>query len=101
MSGRVRGPFDGHERGVDDVAQADRTTRGDEHEADDVMGLLAEHVPLALLMDLVTPEGPKSEEILAAEGMPEDAWWEAEDAGDGEPDDDAPDDAASNGRSDG
>jgi hypothetical protein len=43
---------------------------------DDVMDLLAEHVPLALLADLVSPEGPGSSEILAAEGLPDDAWWE-------------------------
>ena len=66
-------------RGVDEVSQADRTTAGGEHETDDVMELLADHVPLALLVDLVTPEGPASEEILRAEGMPQDAWWEADD----------------------
>jgi hypothetical protein len=64
-------------RGVDEVSQGDRTTAGGERETDDVMGLLAEHVPLALLVDLVTPEGPASEEILRADGMPRDAWWEA------------------------
>ncbi len=64
-------------RGVDEVSQGDRTTAGGEHGTDDVMELLAEHVPLALLVDLVTPEGPASEEILRAEGMPQDAWWEA------------------------
>ena len=61
---------------MDDVSQDDRTTAGAEQKTDDVMGLLADHVPLALLVDLVTPEGPKSDEILQAEGMPEDAWWE-------------------------
>jgi hypothetical protein len=40
------------------------------------MDLLADHVPLALLMDLVTPDGPPSAEILRDEGMPDDAWWE-------------------------
>ncbi len=44
-----------------------------------VMGLLAEHVPLALLADLVAPDGPVSQEILESEGLPEDAWWEAVD----------------------
>ena len=49
-------------------------------EADEqVMDLLAEHVPLALLVDLITPEGPASADILRTEGMPDDAWWEAED----------------------
>ena len=60
------------------MSQGDRTTAGGEQGTDDVMELLAEHVPLALLVDLVTPEGPASEEILRAEGMPQDAWWEAD-----------------------
>ena len=37
--------------------------------------LLAEHVPLALIVDLVTPEAT-SAEILESEGLPDDAWWE-------------------------
>jgi hypothetical protein len=47
------------------------------NEADDsdVMELLQEHVPLALLCDLTTPEGPHSAEILAEEGQPADTWW--------------------------
>jgi hypothetical protein len=73
----------------EDVSQDDRTTGGGEHKADDVMELLAEHVPLALLVDLVTPQGPKSEEILEAEGKPEDAWWKPDDA-DSAAADDAP-----------
>lgn len=43
-----------------------------------VMDLLAEHVPLTLLADLAVAE-PRSDAILAAEGLPEDAWWEGED----------------------
>lgn len=39
--------------------------------------LLAEHVPLALLVDLVAPV-VSSEEILETEGLPEETWWEAE-----------------------
>ena len=39
-----------------------------------VMDLLAEHVPLTLLADLAVAE-PRSEAILRAEGLPEDAWW--------------------------
>lgn len=50
-----------------------------------VMDLLAEHVPLTLLADLAVAE-PRSDAILAAEGLPEDAWWE----GDEEPDGEAP-----------
>ncbi|WP_028047161.1 hypothetical protein [Cellulomonas sp. URHE0023] len=42
-----------------------------------VKDLLAEHVPLALLVDLVTPEST-SAQILEDEGLPEDAWWEQE-----------------------
>ncbi|QCB94085.1 hypothetical protein [Cellulomonas shaoxiangyii] len=38
--------------------------------------LLAEHVPLALLVDLLTPTGDTSADLLAAEGLPEDAWWQ-------------------------
>lgn len=43
-----------------------------------VMDLLAEHVPLTLLADLAVAE-PRSEAILEAEGLPEDAWWEGDD----------------------
>jgi hypothetical protein len=39
-----------------------------------VRDLLAEHVPLALIVDLVTPEAT-SAEILEAEGLPDDEWW--------------------------
>jgi len=41
-----------------------------------VMGLLSQHIPIALLCDLSAPEGPASEQILAEEGLPETAWWE-------------------------
>ncbi|WP_298462565.1 hypothetical protein [uncultured Cellulomonas sp.] len=51
------------------------------HEGDEVMDLLAEHIPLALLLDLAPTDGPASEEILRAEGVPDDAWWEPEPAG--------------------
>jgi hypothetical protein len=44
-------------------------------EDSEVMDLLQEHVPLALLCDLSTPEGPHSAEILAEEGQPTDTWW--------------------------
>ena len=43
--------------------------------SDEVMELLQEHVPLALLCDLSEPEGPHSAEILAEEGQPTDTWW--------------------------
>jgi hypothetical protein len=48
-------------------------------DSETVMGLLAEHVPLALLADLVAPDGPVSQEILESEGLPDDPWWEAVD----------------------
>ncbi len=41
---------------------------------DIVMDLLADHVPITLLVDLAEP--PASEAVLQAEGLPEDAWWE-------------------------
>ena len=40
-----------------------------------VRDLLAEHVPLALIVDLATPEAT-SAEILESEGLPAEAWWE-------------------------
>lgn len=49
-----------------------------ERTSEEVMGLLAEHVPLALLADLASPDGPISQAILEEEGLPEDAWWEAD-----------------------
>ncbi len=61
---------------------ADAPVDGPE-ETQPVLDLLAEHVPLALLVDLVTPVATSSE-ILEEEGLPDDAWWEpapdAEDA---------------------
>ena len=50
-----------------------------------VRDLLAEHVPLALIVDLATPEAT-STEILEAEGLPDEAWWEQDQkASDGGP----------------
>ena len=43
--------------------------------ADYVKELLGEHVPLSLIVDLAEPGGPDSEDILAAEGAPAQAWW--------------------------
>ena len=43
--------------------------------AETVKDLLGEHVPLSLIMDLTEPEGPDSQQILDAEGVPEQAWW--------------------------
>jgi hypothetical protein len=86
---------DGREREVGDVSESRDAT---EHDGDatvapddaaaaetatapDVMELLAEHVPLALLVDLAAPDGPVSTAILESEGLPEDAWWDAPDGG--------------------
>ena len=71
------------------------TSPGDDTQP--VKDLLAEHVPLALVVDLVTPEAT-STEILEAEGLPDVAWWEppvadaaaAPDEQSPPPDDDAP-----------
>ena len=54
------------------TAAAARPTSVDEA----MMVLLHEKVPLSLLLDLTAASGPTSEEILANEGAPEDAWWE-------------------------
>ncbi len=43
--------------------------------SEQIRGLLQEHVPLSLIMDLTSPDGPHSREILDAEGAPEQAWW--------------------------
>jgi hypothetical protein len=53
------------------------TTSAESVETQDerVMHMLHDHVPLALLCDLTTPEGPESAEILAEEGQPVQAWW--------------------------
>lgn len=59
---------------MDENAQSgepDATDDGDKR----VMGLLSEHVPLSLLVDLADPKGPDSDEILKQEGLPDDAWW--------------------------
>lgn len=68
------------------VATSTRQLQDDEHHpsADDatvaptehVMDLLEERVPLSLLIDLVAPSGPDSQDILETEGAPEQAWWE-------------------------
>ena len=51
-------------------------TDGDEA-TQPVRDLLAEHVPLALIVDLATPEAT-SAEILEAEGLPDEEWWSAD-----------------------
>ncbi|MEZ0448214.1 hypothetical protein [Cellulomonas sp. ICMP 17802] len=49
----------------------------DEQTTQPVLDLLAEHVPLALIVDLVTPEAT-SAQILESEGLPESTWWDEE-----------------------
>lgn len=74
----------GPEGRLDDAAAAELETalqveaaeRVDRDASQEVMSLLSEHVPLALLADLAIPEGPASPEILSEEGLPDVAWWE-------------------------
>lgn len=54
----------------------DEVTHAVEQASAEVMALLSEHVPLALLADLAEPAGPPSPAILEDEGLPEVAWWE-------------------------
>ena len=48
----------------------------EERTAAEMMRLLGEHVPLALLADLAERDGPPSPVILEKEGLPDVAWWE-------------------------
>ncbi|WP_380169037.1 hypothetical protein [Jannaschia sp. R86511] len=54
----------------DQGEHVDEATDADEA----VMGLLHEHVPLTLLVDLV--DAPASEQVLLEEGIPDEPWWE-------------------------
>ncbi len=56
-------------------AAADAAGAAADDEDRQVMGLLSEHVPLSLIVDLSSPEGPSSEEIFETEGVPADSWW--------------------------
>jgi hypothetical protein len=42
---------------------------------EEVMRLLAQHVPISLLLDICVPYGPTSAEILRTEGLPTQQWW--------------------------
>lgn len=55
-----------------------------------VMGLLHDHVPLTLLVDLV--DAPPSEQVLVEEGIPAQRWWEPADEPVDEPAHEAADD---------
>lgn len=59
-----------------DPDASDPAGGGEEQAAAEMMRLLGEHVPLALLADLADRDGPPSPVILEDEGLPEDAWWE-------------------------
>lgn len=56
----------------------------DSEASQEVMRLLSQHVPLALLADLAIPSGPESPQILQDEGLPDVAWWDAHDDGAGD-----------------
>lgn len=52
-------------------------TASERNGQEEVMDLLADHVPLSLLMDLAMPAGPHSRDLLHTEGLPAEPWWEA------------------------
>jgi hypothetical protein len=64
-----------------DSTDGSTTGTGPTDPTQEFLGLLAEHVPLALLADLAAPSVPGSTAILRAEGLPDDAWWETTDPG--------------------
>ncbi len=73
--------------------------QGDDTVSAEMMHLLHEGVPLALIADLVSPGGPDSPEILAEEGLPDVDWLGERPPSEGAPDADedgapAPDDDA-------
>ncbi|WP_432486192.1 hypothetical protein [Kineococcus esterisolvens] len=45
------------------------------HTTEPVMEMLSEHIPLSLIMDMASPDGPHSEELLRSEGLPDGEWW--------------------------
>jgi len=50
-------------------------TQAVENTAEPVMEMLSEHIPLSLIMDMASPDGPHSAELLESEGMPDEEWW--------------------------
>ena len=58
-------------------AAVDAVEKVDSEASAEVMSLLSEGVPLALLADLANPQGPESPAILEDEGLPDVAWWDA------------------------
>lgn len=73
-------PGSGTERPVDD--DGDRVELVGHPEQ--VLELLRQGVPMALLVDLTAPSGPASPVILEEEGLPEQAWWDAGFGADGD-----------------
>lgn len=59
-----------------DAAAREAVEQADVEASAEVMNLLAQHVPLALLADLVSPDGPASPRILEDEGLPDVEWWQ-------------------------
>lgn len=43
--------------------------------AEPVMAMLSDHIPLSLIMDMASPDGPRSAELLESEGLPAEEWW--------------------------
>lgn len=60
-------------------AAVEAVEQGETEASAEVMSLLAEGVPLALLADLANPDGPASPAILEDEGLPDVAWWDSDD----------------------
>lgn len=58
-----------------DVGAEDATDVEEQEASSEMMHLLHEGVPLALLADLASPGGPHSPDILQDEGLPDVAWW--------------------------
>ncbi|WP_299035671.1 hypothetical protein [uncultured Pseudokineococcus sp.] len=55
-----------------EAATTGDSTSGSTH----VLGMLGDHVPLSLLIDLAAPTGPDSVTIHDDEGLPADSWWD-------------------------
>ncbi|MGI4893744.1 MAG: hypothetical protein ACRYF3_01365 [Janthinobacterium lividum] len=53
----------------------EKTTHDTGVSAEPVMEMLSEHIPLSLIMDMVSPDGPHSAELLETEGLPSEEWW--------------------------
>lgn len=51
------------------------TTNGADPATEPVMEMLSEHIPLSLIMDMASPDGPRSAELLESEGLPDSEWW--------------------------